>query len=89
MNNIIDIKEYLKNKNGVNKESFEQSFDKHFASVEDLTVQDLKEREELYENYNEEIVNKELGGIIEFKKLAYNPQEIIARCESQGYGRSA
>ena len=88
MGNVIEIKDYLKNLDGVNGEIFEQSFEKHFASVDDLTVQNLKERNELYENYSEEIVNKELG-VIEFKKLARSPQEIITYCESKGYGRSA
>ena len=89
MDNVIEIKDYLKNLDGVNGDIFEQSLDKHFASVSDIkNVEELAERVDTYRANGQDVVNKELG-IIEFKKLARSPQEIITFCESQGYGRSA
>ena len=95
-NNIMDIKEYLLGLEGVNPEMLDQSLVRHYASISDLTVADLADRVSIYANYGMSVVNKELGGIVDFKLLSRSPEEIIDYCEAKardeadGYGgRSA
>ena len=80
MNNIMEIKDYLLGLEGVNSEMLDQSLDKHFACISDLTLEDLEDRRSIYDNYGIGVVKKDLG-VVDFKSLARNPEEIINYCE--------
>ena len=88
MDNIAQIKEFILSLEGVNPDPsvIEQSMDKHFASISDVTVEQLADVADIYKNYGVDIVNKDLNGIINYTMLARSPEEAITYCEANSYG---